>query len=135
MIECNEIAQVALELKMKFEACEVLKAEDLDTLVELVEAVNLCATTGGSSISADQVTITNIAEITATEVQTALEEIIALISFNQNNISTVVDLGDLSDTGNDVLNLQAMLDAYNALNRTTGETETVYMKANFIQDS
>ena len=48
-INCNEITQVATELKMKFENCKVLKAEDLDTLVELVEAVNNCEE--GSTIS------------------------------------------------------------------------------------
>jgi len=42
-IECNQIANVAAELKTVFTRCRILKAEDLDQLVELIEAVNNCS--------------------------------------------------------------------------------------------
>jgi len=45
-INCNEINQVADELKMKFTACSKLEAADMITLVELVVAVSECANGG-----------------------------------------------------------------------------------------
>jgi hypothetical protein len=45
-IPCNEIAQAADELKMIFEACEVLKASDLQRLVDLVASVSICSNGG-----------------------------------------------------------------------------------------
>ena len=45
-INCNTLAQVALELQMKFENCNVLNADDLDRLVDLIMAVAECITAG-----------------------------------------------------------------------------------------
>ena len=45
-INCNTLAQVALELQMKFENCSVLNAEDLDKLVDLIMSVGECITVG-----------------------------------------------------------------------------------------
>jgi len=42
MIDCNDIAVVATELKDKFEKCRVLEAEDMKKLIELIEAVENC---------------------------------------------------------------------------------------------
>lgn len=42
-MNCNEINQAAAELKMKFEAGEVLKANDMDLLVELTLAARDCS--------------------------------------------------------------------------------------------
>lgn len=54
---------------------------------------------------------------------------------DQNNIVRVIDLGDISDTGNPTLNLDAITDAFNLLNITVEEDEIIFIKANFIQDS
>lgn len=48
-INCNEIPQISSELKMKFESCKVLKAEDLDLLVDLVNAIADCTIEGNIS--------------------------------------------------------------------------------------
>ena len=45
-LDCNLLAQVALELQMKFENCSVLNAEDLDKLVDLIMSVGECITVG-----------------------------------------------------------------------------------------
>ncbi len=46
LIECNEINQVANELKIAFEDCKKLKSEDMQKLVDLILAVNTCANGG-----------------------------------------------------------------------------------------
>lgn len=46
LIECNEIQQVAAELKIAFEDCKKLKSEDMQKLVDLILAVNTCANGG-----------------------------------------------------------------------------------------
>lgn len=50
---------------------------------------------------------------------------------DQNNTVRVIDLGDLNDTGNETLNLEAIRDAFNALNITVADDEIVLIKANF----
>lgn len=42
MINCNEIKQEVDELKMKMSACTVLKAEDMQKLLDLLTALNTC---------------------------------------------------------------------------------------------
>lgn len=46
MIQCNEITQTVNYLSAAFQDCTTLKAEDMQTLVELVAAVNTCANGG-----------------------------------------------------------------------------------------
>jgi hypothetical protein len=46
MIQCNEINQTINQLLASFENCNKIKNEDLQTLVELVSAVNTCANGG-----------------------------------------------------------------------------------------
>lgn len=45
-INCNEINQIADELKMKFKACSTLKAEDMQQMLDLVVAVSICSNGG-----------------------------------------------------------------------------------------
>lgn len=42
MINCTQIEQEANELKMKMTACKVLKAEDMQKLLDLVLALHFC---------------------------------------------------------------------------------------------
>ena len=46
MIQCNEIAQTISYLQSAFEKCKSPKAEDMQLLVELIAAVNMCANGG-----------------------------------------------------------------------------------------
>ncbi len=133
MIECNEIAQVALELKMKFEACSVLEAADLDRLVELIEAVNTCALAGGTTIDASQVNYDNSTSgATGTNVQDILDEILAIPPVNQDNQVRVIDLGSVVINGTEE---QTVVDAFNALpagEKEILETENIILKINII---
>ncbi len=47
-IECNQINQTAAELKMKFEACNTLNAEDMQTFIDLTLAISVCGADGPS---------------------------------------------------------------------------------------
>jgi len=61
MIECNQIAIIAAQLQERFAKCRVLRAEDMDLLVDLILAVQTCT---ASSIVLDNIPlVTNFGSV------------------------------------------------------------------------
>lgn len=83
-ITCIEIPQIAEELKMKFTNCKVLKAEDLDLLVELVEAIGSCV--GGGEYNQN-----NKVKIISLEGSYPVTEMNVAQKFNQLPLITILE--------------------------------------------